>query len=620
MSTFRRCLSKRIALIPVVALVAIVLPPTAAQAASSGATFVGHGWGHGRGMGQYGAYGYAVNSGWTYDRILTHYYGGTTLATNAGNPTITVELTRVTGVDTIVTGNGLAINNVAVGDAAVLVRRTGSGAFQAYSASGCGGPWKVKAGLLGSGLMISTSGSQAVMGNLVRVCEPKKSTWYRGRIKVVDGGGKQFALNSVGVQDYLRGVVPRESPASWGSAGSGRGMEALKAQAVAARSYSLGSAPRSPSGASTCDTTACQVYGGAFEQFPGVTLKTLEDPNTDAAVATTSGRVMRAANRSIARTEFSSSTGGWTAGGTFPAVEDLGDATPNNPNHTWATSLSFSVIAAGLGTGTIRSMAVTARNGLGIDGGRATNVRVVSTAEVVRDFSGNQVRAALGLKSDWFSISGSTLPEAQSVVKALYQDLLLRNIDPTGLTYWSLLLAGGTGGPALVASLTRSSEYVQLRITQAYLRVLGRAPDAAGLAGWSSQILAGKVPVDDVQRRFYSSQEFANRSGGTDAGFVAALYPSILGATRVATSVEVDLWVAKVRQYGRSKVVDSIWFSFEAASARAGAYYLLFLKRAADPAGRATWARVLLAQGEGTVRTGIAGSQEYWNRAQTRAF
>ena len=75
MSTFHRRLAKRIALLPVVALVAIVLPPTTAQAAGGNVTFVGHGWGHGRGMGQYGALGYAVNYGWSSAQILDHFYG-----------------------------------------------------------------------------------------------------------------------------------------------------------------------------------------------------------------------------------------------------------------------------------------------------------------------------------------------------------------------------------------------------------------------------------------------------------------------------------------------------------------------------------------------------------------
>src|SRR6478672_8009852 len=51
-----------------------------AAPAGSGALFVfsGHGWGHGVGMSQYGAYGYALH-GATYQQILAHYYPGTTL-------------------------------------------------------------------------------------------------------------------------------------------------------------------------------------------------------------------------------------------------------------------------------------------------------------------------------------------------------------------------------------------------------------------------------------------------------------------------------------------------------------------------------------------------------------
>ena len=129
------------------------------------------------------------------------------------------------------------------------------------------------------------------------------------------------------------------------------------------------------------------------------------------------------------------------------------------------------------------------------------------------------------------------------------------------------------------------------------------------MAGWSGQILTGRIPVDDVQRRFFSSEEFVSRSGGTDAGFVANLYQSILG--RAAAQGEVASWVANVNLYGRWWVVDRIWFSMEAAMRRSGKYYQVFLQRAPDPAGQANWAWVLLAQGEGAVRVGIAGSAEY---------
>jgi SpoIID/LytB domain protein len=518
---------------------------------------------------------------------------------------MTVELTALTGRDTIVTGLGLAINRVPAG-AAALVRRTAAGTFQVYTGPGCAGPWTPKAGLLGSGLSITTSGSQTILANLVRVCETAGERAYRGSLTVVNSGAAQRTINHVPTESYLRGVVPRESPASWGSLAGGRGMQALRAQAVAARSYALAS-NRIVNVARTCDTTACQVYRGAAFKT-GASLASLEHPLTDTAISGTAG-VVRLKGGVVARTEFSSSTGGYTAGGAFTAVADAGDSVASNPNHSWTTTVTLSAVGSKLRTGAIRSITVTARNGLGADGGRVRSVRVVSTAGVVRDFTGEQVRTALGLKSDWFSISSYTPAEAQAVVKALYQDLLGRPADPSGLATWTAMLGRGVSQSVLVATLTRSNEYVQLRIRRAYLQVLNRAPDAGGLAAWTREILAGRIKVDDVERRLYSTQEFVIKSGSTNARYAAKLYTTILG--RPASPAEVTSTANALRLSGRSKVVDRIWFSTEAARHRAGSYYLLFLKRAADPGGLTTWARVLLAQGEGAVRTGLAGSGEY---------
>ena len=57
---------------------ALTLGLVASGAAQAAFVFKGGGWGHGVGMAQWGAYGFAKN-GWTYDRILAHYYQGTTL-------------------------------------------------------------------------------------------------------------------------------------------------------------------------------------------------------------------------------------------------------------------------------------------------------------------------------------------------------------------------------------------------------------------------------------------------------------------------------------------------------------------------------------------------------------
>jgi hypothetical protein len=194
-------------------------------------------------------------------------------------------------------------------------------------------------------------------------------------------------------------------------------------------------------------------------------------------------------------------------------------------------------------------------------------------------------------------------------VKALYADLLLRPVDATGLASWSGFLAGGGSQTELVASLTRSGEYVRLRVRQAYTGVLERAPDAVGLATWSNEILAGRIPVDAVQRIFYDTQEYYQRSGGTPSGYVDRLYRTAF--LRPPTPTESIHWSGQIAVVGRSKVVDSIWFSMEAAMFRAGSYYRVFLKRDPDRAGQEMWARTLLTRGEGAVRIGIAGSSEY---------
>lgn len=225
------------------------------------------------------------------------------------------------------------------------------------------------------------------------------TTWYRGELRAINFSGNQRTVNAVKLEQYLRGVVPRESPASWGDAGSGRGMAALEAQAVAARSYAAAE-DRYPY-AETCDTTACQVYGGRGKLVNGSYLA-LEDSRSDTAIANTNRKV-RILNGAIARTEFSSSTGGYTAGGTFPAVPDKGDAVSSNPNHLWDKDIARSTIENVYKKGTLQSISRSG-NGFGDFGGR--------TLEVTMQFSGGKVvvtgdafRRTFGLKSDWYKFA-----------------------------------------------------------------------------------------------------------------------------------------------------------------------------------------------------------------------
>ena len=86
-----------------------------------------------------------------------------------------------------------------------------------------------------------------------------KPAFYRGAVELVKSQGKQngFAVvNVLDLKSYLKGVVPNEMPVSFG-------LEALKAQCVAARNYALKPRDKAYKEFDICDSVACQVYFGA---------------------------------------------------------------------------------------------------------------------------------------------------------------------------------------------------------------------------------------------------------------------------------------------------------------------------------------------------------------------
>lgn len=392
------------------AAVLVAAPPAAAYPTAT-VRFDGHGWGHGRGLGQYGSLGYAIDERQTYSSILDHYYSNTTKATQADG-LVTVHLLEFDNVDLIVTSGSpftmkgtpddAAPVSFAAGEAALL-HRADTG-FELHKASSCAGPWGAPVKTYGATTQPEATTTYAGddVKSMLRTCGPTGNVRsYRGNIKMAASttlmGTTTYAINTLPMEQYLRGVVPRESPASWGDLGSGAGLNALRAQAVAARSYAWAE-NRNPGLYKTCDTTACQVYGGA-----GLNGTRIEDSRSDKAISDTAGEV-RMLNGAIARTEFSSSTGGWTAGGTFPAVEDTGDDVSANPFHNWTVEIKVSDVEAAFpDVGTLQAISVTKRNELGADGGRVLNVKVVGS-DGTASVTGNDVRSKLGLRSDWFSV------------------------------------------------------------------------------------------------------------------------------------------------------------------------------------------------------------------------
>lgn len=220
------------------------------------------------------------------------------------------------------------------------------------------------AGSNGWGVRITTAGgdtpstpAEYVLG----VCQPGGSVrHYRGAIVAAFATGStspQRTVNDAPIEMYLRGVVPRESPASWGDAAGGAGINALRAQSVAARSY--GMAQNRYAYAKSCDTTSCQVYGGsATRPFATGVPTVIEDARTNRAIDDTALSIrVRPGSTAPVSTEFSSSNGDRTAGGAFPSVDDDGDKLDINPWNRWTRIISVSSLASRYGMSAITNAA-----------------------------------------------------------------------------------------------------------------------------------------------------------------------------------------------------------------------------------------------------------------------
>lgn len=396
-------------------------------------TIVGRGYGHGDGLSQWGALGYAVTYNWDWTQILDHYYGGTARTT-----TDTVQLVRVDllalddkpSTAVVQQDAQLATNaDAGVGRySAVVALETSPHTYRVYgrkdvmdcAASATQATLDAPTSgwaLLNPGFASTSTGNRlqvsapnvdvatTAVAMLPGVCRPDGTVrHYRGSIEIVNGtADENRTVNAVQLDQYIRGVVPQESIASWGDLGGGKGMNALRAQAVAARTYVM--TERRASYAQSCDTAQCQMYIGAGTRASVTAgVQPVEDPRSDAAVADTAGVVLAHADGSLAYTQFGAASGGYTSGANFQAVEDVGDSYGGNSAHAWSVTKPRSEIEAAFPTvGQLLSIDVIERNGLGEWGGRAKKVRIRGTSGSTT-VTGDEFRWALGLKSSWISI------------------------------------------------------------------------------------------------------------------------------------------------------------------------------------------------------------------------
>jgi stage II sporulation protein D len=323
----------------------------------------GHGWGHGLGLSQWGAYGYAQH-GWTYDRILAHYYTGTTLAP-AKVATVRVLLSSA--------------------------KRASLNSSVSWSVTDSAGTTtQLDPGVLVLKPNLAIAGQPALqppftfVGKQPLLVEGKP---YRGKILVSSDGKRLQVIDSVGLEAYLKGVVPSEMPSNWPA-------ETLKAQAVAARSYALANVTKGR-GFDLYGDVRSQVYGGVDA----------ETTNASTAVDATKGQIV-VYNGKVADTLFFSTSGGRTAsaaeatGVAVPYLVPVSDPYDNaSPYHNWGPVLLDAARVAKELKLAAPISDVQTTTGLS---GRVKTVTVVSDGATQLTLTGSQLRGALELRSTWF--------------------------------------------------------------------------------------------------------------------------------------------------------------------------------------------------------------------------
>lgn len=347
----------------IAALVAAAALPAAARA---GSVFLveGGGWGHGVGMSQWGAEGYALH-GWSYERILAHYYPHTTLAVVPPRP-VRVLLAEKQA-------------EVAVGSPApfLLVDARGRRIHVPARVLRFGPRLRLGKLRLAQPVQVEPGAQPVTLGG----------TGYRGELVLHVLGGRLEVVNVLPLDRYLRGVVPYEMPWRWS-------MQAYEAQAVVARSYALATMhPRQDYDLYADDRS--QVYGG----IPA------ERQETDVAVGATAGRVLTYGGSVIEAYYFASS------GGRTEFVHDVWPKLPPEPYLVPVSDPYDAISPYHRWTAVLRPAGLARRFGFPVAdvrvepdaAGRAARVLLVGGGRT-RAIAGDAFRTQLGLRSTNFSV------------------------------------------------------------------------------------------------------------------------------------------------------------------------------------------------------------------------
>ncbi len=381
------------------ALGALLVPPGIASAAPATFVFKGSGWGHRVGLSQYGALEQAKDGrGWK--TILGHYYKGTSFGSNNVPAALRVHLAGAVPQVTVEAGSrftftsdGTEIAASPGGDGRWTVRQQPVGSFTIFRPNGTPAGVPVTAS---RPLKINYEPSSTI------VTVQETGARYRwGKLELSPSGDKIRVILDIATQRYLRGLA--EVPASWP-------IEALRAQAVAARTYAADKALRAGHHRSGCDCTLFsdtrdQVYRGYEREDPAVS----NNSRWVAAVDDTAGQVVQYSSKPIQAYYHSSSGGKTEAAGDvwssdLPYLKPVADEwslRSSNPYARWEVRLAQEEVAARLGFKRVDSIEVKSKTA-----GGGVKEAVVRGNET-KTYKGTDLRSKLALRSTMFQIAGS---------------------------------------------------------------------------------------------------------------------------------------------------------------------------------------------------------------------
>ncbi len=377
------------------AVAALLVVPAGPAAADPGfdvpddavITITGDGSGHGRGMSQYGAYS-AARKGVKHRRILGTYYPKTRWAKVGGS--IEVLVSADDDNDLVVRDvKGLTVN--AVGGGRWAADEPGATRWRIQPTAGGDNEVSYLDGSWTTWRTISGEAEFRAGKKKLSLITPGGTVAYRGALRSsIDDFDDRVTVNVVGLEQYVRGVVPSEMAAGWPQ-------QALRAQAVASRSYAAWRRGHPIDVAyDLCDSALCQVYGGA----------SAEHAATNKATRGTAKQVLTYRRKPIFA-EFSAANGGFSVSGGKPYLPAKRDRYEGRSSdyYGWTRKVTAAQMEAEYNYDDLDRIRIVKRDGLGRRGGRVEKVLVVAGSGFKDTVNGDAFRVDWNLPSTLFTIT-----------------------------------------------------------------------------------------------------------------------------------------------------------------------------------------------------------------------